>query len=187
MSRKRRNETTEEREARIAAKAARKAARMAEMFAPDAVEARARKERERREAMSEAELDAEAEAEMAEEREAQAAAEAARERHAALIELAAEAAAETLEATGWSCTRDGSGLSRSLYVEAYHEETEAELKIRVSDHALPPTYGQTRGYADLEINVAFIDGDTDVYLPDDIDEAEAREAVAAAVTARARG
>lgn len=61
-----------------------------------------------------------------------------------------------LRAAGFSVGRDGSGLSSSQYITAAIYDDEGgyvfeQVKIRVSDHALPPTYGSMNGWADYEV------------------------------------
>lgn len=68
----------------------------------------------------------------------------------------ADVVARQLVAAGFTVQRDGSGLSASQYLTvAIHGADDEALfgpeKIRVSDHALPPTYGAMNGWADYEI------------------------------------
>ena len=68
----------------------------------------------------------------------------------------AELVTRHLVAAGFSVGCDGSSLSSSQYVTAarYDEDDNEifeQVKIRISDHALPPTYGQMNGWADYEI------------------------------------
>jgi len=50
-----------------------------------------------------------------------------------------EKIARMLEKVGFGCQVSGSGLSSSQYVIASHDEIDT-IKIRISDHELPPTY-----------------------------------------------
>ena len=59
---------------------------------------------------------------------------------------------------GYDVERHGSASSSSQYVNlAFYQEHDdgshdyETLKIRVSDHDLPPTYGKMHGYADYEV------------------------------------
>lgn len=59
---------------------------------------------------------------------------------------------------GYDVERHGSASSSSQYIElAFYKEYDdgshdyETLKIRVSDHDLPPTYGALSGYADYEV------------------------------------
>lgn len=56
---------------------------------------------------------------------------------------------KTLKSWKISYSRKGSELSDSVYIEIC--ENEENIKIRISDHDLPPTYGILNGYADIEI------------------------------------
>jgi hypothetical protein len=50
------------------------------------------------------------------------------------------------EALGYDAKRSGSSLSASQYVEVAHEERDLVLKVRISDHVLPPSYGRGGDY-----------------------------------------
>ncbi len=70
----------------------------------------------------------------------------------------ADLIAHNLAAAGFCVGRDGSALSSSQYVTAaiYDDDDDGvtifdQVKIRVSDHVLPPTYGQMNGWADFEV------------------------------------
>ncbi len=68
----------------------------------------------------------------------------------------ADLIAHNLAAAGFCVGRDGSALSSSQYVTAaiYDDDGATvfeQVKIRVSDHVLPPTYGQMNGWADFEV------------------------------------
>lgn len=66
--------------------------------------------------------------------------------HAQKLERAAKA-------MGLSVDREGSRLSGSkyLHVSDPRDENRAPVKIRISDHALPPSYKVKHGEADLEL------------------------------------
>jgi|GEM_PF-3069766 len=78
------------------------------------------------------------------------------------IYRAAELIAKYAEQSGWSVDRKfGSNLSHSHYIElvrpiAFDEDGDTvdweTLKIRVSDHALPPSYKMQHGEADFEVS-----------------------------------
>jgi len=50
---------------------------------------------------------------------------------------------------GLSPVPDRSGLSSSRYVTFYNDDS--SWKIRISDHALPPSYGQSQGWPDFDL------------------------------------
>lgn len=75
---------------------------------------------------------------------------------AASISKTADAIARNLKVAGFSVTCEKSGLSASQYITAAIYDADdntifERIKIRVSDHALPPTYGALNGYADYEV------------------------------------
>ena len=61
-----------------------------------------------------------------------------------------------LKAAGASCELHYSSHGTSVYIFASSEDEDGDIlagpiKIRVSDHDLPPTYGQMHGWADIEV------------------------------------
>ena len=72
-----------------------------------------------------------------------------------------DALAETLEAQGWYVQADASNLSESRYVDASRDGD--RLKIRLSNHALPPAYAYqstelTHDFRSIEQVKGFIAG-----------------------------
>lgn len=77
---------------------------------------------------------------------------AARLESADAVERLADELADLLRGAGYCIAVEHSRLSCSTYISVSEsEESDDYIKIRVSDHALPPSYGVLNGHADIEL------------------------------------
>lgn len=65
-------------------------------------------------------------------------------------QITANRIAEHLRYVGLSCSTAGSSISESIYLTVSNELD--EIKIRISSHDLPPSYGERNGWAVVEVD-----------------------------------